>query len=240
MSMNTNPKKILIIDDDAINARIIAFYLEQDDNFVTRWAKNATEAVSALADCFDLILLDIMLPDVNGVSLCTTLRQYTNCPIIFISCIDDENTMVEALETGGDDYLVKPFSKQILLARVNANFRRIELEHRKDERKIIEFPSFTLIPADHTLSVRGEAYHLSSIELGILLYFTANPNKTIPLEDIYRAVWGAPSHGDVRTVVSHVYNLRQKIEKDAKRPRIIRSVRGYGYIFSPFLEKPEN
>lgn len=226
-------KRVLLIDDDQINARIVKYYLDETGGFQTVWAQSAMEALIACQEPFDIILLDIMLPDVDGVELCQRLREILYCPILFISCIDDEETVIRALETGGDDYLVKPFSCQVLVARINANLRRVEMENMQKSRAVIHSSCFTLDVNEHTLRVGDRLSHLSSIEFGILMYIVNHPYRTISLDEIYEAVWNAPSYGDVRTVISHVYNLRKKLEENPQKPKIIRSVRGYGYYFSP-------
>ncbi|MDO4548623.1 MAG: response regulator transcription factor [Clostridia bacterium] len=226
-------KKVLLIDDDKVNAQIIKYYLDQTGGFQTVWAQNAMEALAACSERFDVILLDIMLPDVDGVELCGRLRSILYCPIIFISCIDDEDVVIRALETGGDDYLIKPFSCKVLIARINANLRRVEMENREKTRRSIQCRGFSLDVNEHTLCVRDSIYHLSSIEFGVLIYLINNSYRTVSLDEIYEAVWNAPSYGDVRTVISHVYNLRKKLEQNPQNPRYIRSVRGYGYYFCP-------
>lgn len=226
-------KRVLLIDDDKTNAQIVKYYLDQNGSFQTVWAQNAMEALMACRQPFDVILLDIMLPDEDGVALCGKLRQRIYCPIIFISCIDDEDVVIRALETGGDDYLVKPFNCKVLAARINANLRRVEMENRQKARSTIRAEGLLLDANEHTLRVGERLYHLSSMEFGVLLYFMNNPYRTLSLDEIYEAVWNAPSYGDVRTVISHVYNLRKKMEDNPQKPRFIRSVRGYGYFFCP-------
>lgn len=230
-------KRVLIVDDDQTNAQIIQYYLKDTGGFQTVWAQNAKEALLACQEPFDIILLDIMLPDVNGVELCGKLRQKVYCPILFISCIDDEEMVIKALETGGDDYLVKPFSCKVLAARIGANLRRVEMENQQKHRSVIETSRFTLDLNEHTLKARGKQYHLSSIEFEVLMYMIDHPYRTISLDEIYEAVWNTPSHGDVRTVISHTYNLRKKLEENPQKPQVIRSVRGFGYYFCP--EEPQ-
>ena len=147
-------KRVLLIDDDAINAQIIQYYLNESGDFQTVWAQNAKDAIRACEEKFDIILLDIMLPDVDGVELCERLRQRIYCPIIFISCIDDEEMVIKSLETGGDDYLVKPFSCKMLVARINTNLRRVEIENRQKRRAILQSPCFVLDVNEHSLRVR--------------------------------------------------------------------------------------
>lgn len=226
-------KRVLLIDDDSTNAQIIRHYLNKTGGFETVWAADAQAAMRALSEPVDIILLDIMLPDVNGVELCARIRRHVYCPIIFISCIDDEDVVIRALETGGDDYLVKPFSHKVLLARIHANLRRVEMESSGPRRALVSSGGFVVDASEHTLRVGEKVYRLSSIEYGILTYIMNHPFRTISLDEIYEAVWNAPSHGDVRTVISHVYNLRKKLEENPQKPRFIRSVRGYGYFFSP-------
>ena len=226
-------KRVLLIDDDLTNTQIVQYYLEQTGEFQTVWAKNAEEALTACRSLFDVILLDILLPDMNGVELCEKLRQRIYCPIIFISCIDDEETVIRALEMGGDDYLIKPFSCKVMCARINANIRRVEMENRQKTRTAIQTNRYSVDVNEHTLRVGEHVYHLSSIEFGVLMYIMDHPHRPISLDEIYEAVWNAPSYGDVRTVISHVYNLRKKIEENPQKPQYIRSVRGHGYYFSP-------
>lgn len=227
-------KRALLIDDDLTNTRIVQYYLEQTGEFQTVWAKNAQEALTACCrSTFDVILLDILLPDINGVELCEKLRQRIYCPIIFISCIDDEDTVIRALEMGGDDYLIKPFSCKLMCARINANIRRVEIENRQKTRTAIQNDRFAVDMNEHTLRVGDKLYHLSSIEFDVLMYIMDHPHRPISLDEIYEAVWNAPSYGDVRTVISHVYNLRKKIEENPQKPQYIRSVRGHGYYFCP-------
>ena len=226
--------RALLIDDDLTNTRIVQYYLEQTGEFQTVWAKNAQEALTACCrSTFDVILLDILLPDISGVELCEKLRQRIYCPIIFISCIDDEDTVIRALEMGGDDYLIKPFSCKLMCARINANIRRVEIENRQKTRTAIQNDRFAVDMNEHTLRVGDKLYHLSSIEFDVLMYIMDHPHRPISLDEIYEAVWNAPSYGDVRTVISHVYNLRKKIEENPQKPQYIRSVRGHGYYFCP-------
>ena len=116
----TGMNRILLIEDDAIVAKVILYYLKQAGNYKVEWVKTAGEALAAARMPFDLMLLDICLPDVDGVELCARLRETVYCPIIFISCMDDEDTIVRALEIGGDDYITKPFSAKTLETRIEA------------------------------------------------------------------------------------------------------------------------
>lgn len=227
-------KRILLVEDDEQVARVILHYLSQEHDYQIEWAKDAKEAEKMAAGAVDLILLDICLPDVDGVELCAKLRETVYCPIIFVSCLDDESTIIRALETGGDDYITKPFSSKILATRIEANLRRVRLEH--EERSVpdsgmMEFGDFRLNCAMHTLERGKNVQHLAPIEYSILLYFIRNANRIISPDELYENIWGTPCFGDLRTVVTHVYNLRKMVDSEQKRH--ICNVRGSGYCFIP-------
>ena len=230
-------KNILLVEDDESVATIISFYLKMDPEYRVRWAKDAEEALSMVQQPTDLILLDICLPDVNGVSLCATLRKTIYCPIIFVSCLDDEDTIVKALETGGDDYLTKPFSEKMLRSHIEANLRRVRLEHADQSQShtdIYEFEDFSLDCSTHSVHRCNQEYHLAPIEYSILLYFIRNPRRIISLDELYENIWETSVYGDLRTVITHVYNLRKIIEPDPKSQKYISNIRGSGYCFHDY------
>ena len=229
-------KHILLVEDDESVGTIIQFYLRKNPEYQIAWAKTAKKAMELVRDPVDIILLDICLPDLNGVSLCAALREFIYCPIIFISCLDDEDTIVKALETGGDDYLTKPFSEKILLSHIEANLRRVRIEHTRQETQSqsrYEFREFTLDCMTHSVIRDGHEYHLAPIEYSILLYFIHNPDRIISLDELYEKIWETPVYGDLRTVITHVYNLRKIIEADPKCQKTISNIRGSGYCFHP-------
>lgn len=224
--------KVLLVEDDPTIALIIRYYLDECKQYETKWAQNASQAIEMCGANTDVILLDIMLPDINGIDLCARLRRKIYCPIIFISCLDDEETIVRALETGGDDYLTKPFNTRVLNARIQANLRRVQIERAERPRQLA-FRDFSVDTASHCLLRGGEAVPLAPIEFGILMYLINHPNRIVTLDELYEAVWDKPSYGDVRTVIVHVYNLRKKLEVSPSHPRYIKNVRGKGYNFDP-------
>ena len=225
--------QILLVEDDEVIAKVILYYLRQSADYRVEWAKTAGEALAAVRRPFDLILLDVCLPDVDGVALCARLRESLYCPIIFISCIDDEETMIHALENGGDDYLTKPFNCKVLHSRIEANLRRVRLDQRRSFRPVLRFAGFSVNEGEHTILRDGQTFHIAPIEFSLLMYFLSHPHRTISLDELYEAVWEKPSFGDVRTVIAHIYNLRGVLEQDRNNPRYLRSVRGYGYYFAP-------
>ena len=224
--------RVLLVEDDPVIAKIIHYYLSECKEYEIKWAQNASQAIELCGANTDVILLDIMLPDINGIDLCARLRRKIYCPIIFISCLDDEETIVRALETGGDDYLTKPFNTRVLQARIQANLRRVQIE-RAERPQQVSFRDFSVDTASHSLTRKNESIPLAPIEFGILMYLLNHPNRIVTPDELYEAVWDKPSYGDVRTVIVHVYNLRKKLEPNPARPQYIKNVRGKGYNFDP-------
>lgn len=225
--------RVLLVEDDRAIARVISFYLRESGEYDLVQAADAEEALEMLKtdSSMDIILLDIMLPKMDGMALCSRIRQMIYCPIIFISCLDDEDTIVHALEIGGDDYLTKPFTCKVLCARIKANLRRIQREQHPIQEYV--FPDFTLSVASHEVIRQGLATPLAPLEFGILLFLIQHAEQPVTLNQIYEAVWEQPSFGDVRTVVVHLYNIRKKIEPGTGEARYIKNVHGAGYIFDP-------
>ncbi len=224
--------KILLVEDDPLVAKIILYYLEQAQTYEVIWAKTGSEAYANARDKFDVILLDILLPDVNGVDLCSRLREWHDCPIIFISCLDCSDTIVKALEQGGDDFIVKPFDNKILEARIKANLRRANkvLDNTKNT---LECTGFKLDAHRHIVVKKEGELKLSSTEFKILSFLMQNPGKYYTPKELYYNIWGAKSYGDARTVIVHIHNIRNKIEEDVNNPRFLRMEWGQGYYFDP-------
>lgn len=181
---------------------------------------------------YDLILLDIMLPDRSGDELCRAIRQDCDCPIIFMSCLEDSETIVDALRSGGDDYMVKPVRYPELLARVDAVIRRSGQKRAQEvpQDNIRAFKAFSVDTSHRCILREEERIDLSSIEYGLLWYMMEHPDTLLLYQDLYQHVWETDSLGDFRTVMVHISNLRKKLDPDHRG--IIETVRGAGYIFS--------
>jgi DNA-binding response OmpR family regulator len=223
--------RILLVEDDLENCDILIHYLEKIGSYRTTVAHDASEAVAATKNqYFDLILLDIMLPGMDGIDLCVQLRKSMYCPIIFISCLDDEETIVRAMRMGGDDYLTKPFRYPILQAHMEAMLRRMQLGSSRivDD---IQIGNYRLSTREHVLIKNGERIYLSPTEFELLIYFINNENTVLRFEEIYQYIWKKPSYGDLRTVFSHVRNLRKKLEEDPSMPLFISTLPRIGYKF---------
>ncbi|HML40219.1 MAG TPA: response regulator transcription factor [Bellilinea sp.] len=225
--------KVLLVEDDPLIAKVIQYYFDQEKRYLVTWAKTAGEALAFARDDFDVILLDIRLPDVNGIDLCDRLRTWHNCPIIFISALDDSDTIVKALEMGGDDYLTKPFDNKVLVARIEANIRRAHMDLHNHPSNALAFDGYIVDAHKHILTKDGHDYPLSIMEYRILRFFLQHPNRFYTANELYKLVWGNDSYGDVRTVLVHIHNLRKKIESDNTTPKYIKNVWGKGYIFNP-------
>lgn len=224
--------KVLLIEDDREIARHIKYHLASRDIYEVEVRATKEEALIAARDNFDVILLDVMLPDGNGIDLCQQLREWHDCPIIFISCLDDNSTIIQALEWGGDDYIVKPFDNDVLHARIQANMRRTNMKVNSPGN-LLTCTGFSLDAKTHEIIKNGERIPLSATEYRILLHFMQNPNRPFRSSELYRLVWGKPSYGDNRVVIVYVYNLRKKIEENPSEPRYIKNIWGKGYLFDP-------
>lgn len=230
---------VLMVEDDVEVARIIKYYLAGGDRYEVVWAKNAAEAIIASRDKFDIILMDVMLPDERGVELCAKLREWHKCPVIFISCVDDSQTIIEALEHGGDDYITKPFDNQVLEARIQANLRRVQMEHAGNPENKLVCDAFELDAVNHTVIRDGVSYPLPPTEFRILSWLMQHPGQCFRSSELYSMIWGRDSYGDNRTVVVHIHNLRKKIEVDANQPRYLKNIWGKGYMFDPYGAPPK-
>ena len=228
--------KVLLVEDDTIVAKIILYYLEEEKLYEVKWAKTGGEALARARESFDVILMDVLLPDVNGIDLCEKLREYHDCPILFLSCLDDSDTIVNTQKKGGDDFLAKPFDNKVLSARIQANLRRYAANRKNSEKK--EEPElacrgFSLDVNRHTV-VRPEGeVKLSSTEFRILSFLMQHVGEYFTPKALYAKIWGESSLNDTRTVLVHIHNIRQKIETCPESPRYLKMVWGLGYTFDP-------
>ncbi len=224
---------LLVEEDDPEIARIIKYYLGQSESYQVDWVRDAQQAWVAARGGYDVILLDIMLPDMDGISLCGQLREWYHCPILFISCLGDSETIIRALERGGDDYIVKPFDNDVLHARIQANLRRARLEAEAVPGSGFSCAYFSLDAQNHILHKDGRNIQLVSMESRLLAFFMQNPHQYFSAAELYKIIWGKQSYGDNRTVTVHIYNLRKKLEDDPPNPRFLKNVWGKGYCFDP-------
>lgn len=224
---------ILVVDDEEAILDIVKFNLVKEGYTVVT-AMNGDEALSKVYKIEpDLILLDIMLPRMNGFKVCEKIRESFNIPIIMLTAKEEEADKVLGLELGADDYITKPFGMRELLARVKANLRRVDFDVSSKSNKVNIVKSGELmIDFDkYEVKKRGDVIELTLREFELLKFLSAQPNQIFKRETLLREVWGYEYYGDIRTVDVTVRRLREKIEDESSSPKYIITKRGIGYYF---------
>jgi len=225
-------KRILVIEDERDIADLIRLHLEDLDYIVSVARDGNSGLREGSAGTWDLIILDLRLPGINGLDICRHLRQKSDyVPILMLTSKSSELDRVVGLEVGADDYVVKPFSVLELMARVNAILRRSELSEKKREKlqREVRLGSLTIDSATRSATVRGEAVELTAKEFDLLLHFANNPSRVFRRAELLDRVWGYGHEGYEHTVNSHINRLRAKIETDPTHPELIVTVWGIGY-----------
>ncbi|GGF31418.1 response regulator transcription factor [Subtercola lobariae] len=219
-------RRVLVVEDDPTVAEVAASYLSAAGFIVDQAADGFAALKQVALTPPDLIVLDRMLPGIDGVEVCRRIRSHSAVPIILLTALGGQDDRILGLEAGADDYLAKPFSPRELVLRVQSILRRSVAEF--DAEKPLAFGEFTLDPSAHVATHRGETLMLTAREFDLLAFFLKRPNQVFSRDDLLRAVWGW-THGDVSTVTVHVRRLREKIEIDAAHPVILSTVWGVGY-----------
>ncbi len=228
-------KKILIVEDERAIVEILKFNLAREGYETLEALDGEAGLQLGLTGDPDLILLDVMLPKMNGFDICARLRDAgSTVPIIMLTAREEETDKVFGLEAGADDYMTKPFSMRELLARVRANIRRrsLDLNARKSVGKLIEAKGLTIDPATFSVMRNGQAVDLTQKEYDLLLYLIQERGVVFSREDLMQKVWNYDYYGDMRTVDVTVRRLREKIEDDPGKPTRILTRRGAGYYFA--------
>ncbi|MER2089936.1 response regulator transcription factor [Sporosarcina sp. JAI121] len=231
--MSSNLKKILIVDDEQSIRTLLEYNLKQAQ-YETITAADGEEAIlKTETEKPDLILLDLMLPKMDGIDVCKTLRQRgLDIPIIMLTAKGDELDKVLGLEIGADDYMTKPFSPREVVARVKAVLRRSgEWAGRNDENRTLTSGLLTVHSEQYEAYLDKEELEFTPKEFELLVYFMQNKNRVLSRDQLLSAVWNYDFAGDTRIVDVHVSHLREKIEENTKKPIFIKTVRGIGYKF---------
>ncbi|MBO4809880.1 MAG: response regulator transcription factor [Lachnospiraceae bacterium] len=226
--------KILIIEDEEAIADLEKDYLEMSD-FSVDIKNTGNEGLdAALASNYDLIILDLMLPGVDGFEVCKKIREKKNVPILMVSAKKDDIDKIRGLGLGADDYMTKPFSPSELVARVKAHlarYSRLVGSAEAKQNETIEIRGLKIDKAARRVFVDGEEKTFTGKEFELLTYLAENPNRVFSKEDIFRAIWGMESYGDIATVTVHIKKIREKIEYDTANPQYIETIWGVGYRF---------
>jgi len=226
------PDKILIIEDDAVTATLTCLQVESK-NFSVQIANNVAEGLrQAYAWRPDLVLLDIMMPDMDGWAVCQRLRELSDVPVIFVTAVGQERNIVRGLQLGADDYIVKPFSTKELHVRIEAVLRR---HHQNDEAEVPQRYANDWLTVDveqHAVTVNARPIDLSPIEFRLLTTLVHHAGKVLTHEFLLEQVWGSAFKQERHYLKLYVWYLRQKIEPDVNRPQYILTERGVGYRFA--------
>ena len=222
------PKTVLIVEDEKAISDIIMFNLKREGYEVMQ-ALTGTDGLNmALSENPDIVLLDIMLPEMDGFQVLEKIREVSEVPVIMVTAREEEMDKVLGLETGADDYVTKPFSMVELIARVKANTRRQVAPVKKAETTVT-IGDITIDTDSQSVMKNNEALDLTQREYEIMVYFAKNPTKVISREELMEKVWGYDYYGDLRAVDVAMRRLREKIEDDPSEPKLIITKRGSGY-----------
>ncbi|MEE3952217.1 vancomycin resistance response regulator transcription factor, VanR-F/VanR-M family [Peribacillus frigoritolerans] len=226
--------KILIADDDVEIADLVAIHLEKEGYRVIK-VSDGQETIDVIqTQPIDLLILDIMMPKMDGYEVTRIIREKHNMPIIFLSAKTSDFDKVQGLVIGADDYMTKPFIPIELVARVNAQLRRFmklnQPKYKQDSN--LEFGGLTISPEQRTVTLYGKNIELTPKEFKILYLLASNPNKVYNAEDIFQKVWGDAYYEGGNTVMVHIRTLRKKLEEDKRKNKLIKTVWGVGYKFN--------
>ncbi|HEX7057594.1 MAG TPA: response regulator transcription factor [Bacilli bacterium] len=232
--MDEKLKRILVVDDEERIRRLLRMYLEKEGFQIDEAEDGETALRKAIAEDFALILLDLMLPGMDGMEVCTRLRQVKATPVIMLTAKGEEANRVHGFEAGTDDYVVKPFSPREVIYRVKAILRRSSatafLSRQDGSSNVIVFPHLTIEHDAHRVTVAGQEVSLTPKEYELLHYLASSPDKVFSREDLLKDVWNYEFFGDLRTVDTHVKRLREKLNKvSAEAAAMITTVWGVGY-----------
>ena len=227
--------RVLVVDDEKLIVKGIRFSLEQD-NYQVDCAYDGEEALElAKTNTYDIVLLDVMLPKLNGFEVCQQIREFSNVPIIMLTAKGDDMDKILGLEYGADDYITKPFNILEVKARIKAIMRRLSPKKEaapKNENLFLEVKDMKLDIEGHRVYIRNKEINLTSKEFELLELLISHPNKVYSREKLLKLVWGADYPGDVRTVDVHIRRLREKVEENPGEPKYVHTKWGVGYYFA--------
>ncbi|AIQ22733.1 response regulator transcription factor [Paenibacillus sp. FSL H7-0737] len=223
-------EKILIADDER---DIVGFMRDalQDDGYEVSVAYDGKEVFDRLGETPDLIILDIMMPHLDGLEVCQAIRDRVSCPILFLSARSNEADRIQGLAVGGDDYIVKPFSMQELKARIRAHLRREQRSHLDHQPKLLHHGDLTMDLDSHQVFYQNLPIPLTSREFELFRLLFMHPNQVFSREQIYEKIWGFDAEGEAATITEHIKNIRAKLACAAPEKTFVTTVWGVGYRF---------
>lgn len=227
-------EKILVVDDEAVVRKVVEYHLVKEGFQVLTTGDGGSVLELVRLQKPDLIILDILLPDLDGLEVCYEIRKSNSVPIIFLTSKNDASDIILGLGVGGDDYVVKPFNPKVLVARVKANLRRFQKSKAttfSEQQQILSYPGIDIDIPSRTVLVDGLPVVLTNKEFEILVLLAQNPSRVYSYHQLLELVWQFKDNVDYRTVLVHINRLRKKIERDPSKPRYIITVRGVGYKF---------
>lgn len=225
--------KILIVEDELTIAELEKDYLELSRFEVEIETSGEKGLERALKEDFDLFILDVMLPNVDGFEICRRVREVKNTPILLVSAKKDDIDKIRGLGLGADDYMTKPFSPSELVARVKAHLARYErlIGSNVQENEMIEIRGIKIDKTARRVYVNGEEKSFTTKEFDLLAFLAQNPNHVFTKEELFNKIWDMESIGDIATVTVHIKKIREKIEFDTSKPQYIETIWGVGYRF---------
>jgi len=232
-------KKVLIVEDDNDLVRLLKYNLEKEGFKVSYATDGAVALAEARRDPPDLVILDLMLPGLDGLEVCRQLRRidrFTRTPVLILSARNEEADRVVGLEVGADDYVTKPFSTREVIARVRALLRRNE--PAPPQRSKLQRGNLVIDPTAHIVSVEGRPVELSALEFRLLHYMALNPGRVFSREQLLDSVWGNDRSVTPRSVDVYIRRIREKIEPKPEQPAYVQTVHGVGYRFGTNSEAP--
>jgi DNA-binding response OmpR family regulator len=223
--------RVLIVDDEPMVAEVLERYLRRDDFDVATAADGEKALELARQWGPDLIVLDLMLPKLDGLEVCRILRRESKVPIVMLTARGEETDRIVGLELGADDYVVKPFSSRELVARIKAVLRRTAASATPSQADALRYPDLAINPRTRTVEVRGKPVDATAKEFDLLYFLASRPGQVFTRQQLMNDVWDYTYAGDASTVTVHIRRLREKVEQDPARPRYLKTVWGVGYKF---------
>lgn len=239
-SPEATPATVLLVEDEESIVRLVKMYLEQAGYRVIVAEDGAQGIEMHAREHPDLVILDVMLPKVDGREVLREIRQWAETPVLMLTAMRGEEDRVQGLELGADDYLTKPFSPRELVSRVRAIFRRLTPRAAATDG-VLRFADLVISPATHGVELDGTSIDLTAKEFGLLMTLAGAPDQIFTRDALLSRIWGFEYLGDSRTVDVHIGTLRRKIERDPSHPRFVKTIWRVGYKFDPrgVADEPE-